>query len=69
MGKIENYALLDETIRCEFEELWTTGTSFVNDQDVDEITGLCAQRGLAHGYHLDVAVIGNGLTCLSIRSD
>ena len=65
---IENYAHLDETIRICFEELWNTGTSYVNEEDADEITALAHMRGIDDGYRLDVRVIGNGLTELKITN-
>ena len=61
MGKIENYASLDETIRCEFEELWNSGIAFVNEEDVTQITGLVKERGIASGYDLLSFNLDNGL--------
>ena len=66
MSKIENYASLDETVRCEFEQLWEMGESYVNDEDVEIITSLVNERELSSGYYLDTYVIGNGLTVMSI---
>ena len=68
MGKIENYASLDETVRCEFEQLWEMGESYVNDDDVIQITGLVNERGLSKGYYLETTVIGNGLSIMRIES-
>ena len=68
VAKIQNYAHLDETIRICFEQLWNTGEYFVNEEDVDQITGLVYERGLSNGFYLETDVLGNGLAIMRIES-
>lgn len=66
MAKIKDYELLDETIRCEFEELWNIGKSIVNSEDVTQITELCRKRGLAKGYQVLSFDLDNGLCHMTL---